>query len=67
MSHSRRSFLTNASLLAAGNLLGFRPFGMLNALAQTTSDYKALVCVFLFGGNDSNNMLIPFDTNGYNN
>ena len=67
MSHSRRSFLTNASLLAAGNLLGFRPFGMLNALAQTTSDYKALVCIFLFGGNDANNMLIPFDTNGYSN
>ena len=67
MSHSRRSFLTNASLLAAGNLLGFRPFGMLNALAQTTSDYKALVCIFMFGGNDANNMLIPFDTNGYSN
>src|SRR5271170_7121340 len=67
MSHSRRSFLTNASLLAAGNLLGFRPFGMLNALAQTTTDYKALVCIFMFGGNDANNMLIPFDTKGYQN
>jgi len=50
MHNSRRSFLTNASLLAAGNLLGFRPFGMLNALAQSVSDYKALVCVFMFGG-----------------
>jgi uncharacterized protein (DUF1501 family) len=67
MGANRRSFLTNASLLAAGNLLGFRPFGMLNALAQTTQDYKALVCIFLFGGNDANNMLIPFDTTGYNN
>ena len=28
-------------------------------------DYKALVCVFLFGGNDANNTLIPFDTTGY--
>src|ERR1022692_4352226 len=64
---NRRSFLTNASLLAAGNLLGFRPFGMLNALAQTTQDYKALVCIFLFGGNDANNMLIPTDTAGYAN
>jgi uncharacterized protein (DUF1501 family) len=36
----------------------------MNALAQTTSDYRALVCVFLFGGNDSNNMLVPFDTTG---
>src|ERR1035438_398330 len=67
MGANRRSFLTNASLLAAGNLLGFRPFGMLNALAQTTQDYKALVCIFLFGGKDANNMLIPFDTTGYNN
>src|SRR6202042_3105402 len=67
MHNSRRSFLTNASLLAAGNLLGFRPFGMLNALAQTTSDYKALVCIFMFGGNDANNMLVPFDTTGYGN
>src|ERR1700734_2670827 len=67
MSHSRRSFIVNASLLAAGNLLGFRPFGMLNALAQSSPGYKALVCVFLFGGNDANNMLVPFDTTGYAN
>ena len=31
------------------------------------SSYKALVCVFLFGGNDANNTLIPFDTTGYGN
>jgi len=48
-------------------MLGFRPFGMLNSLAQTSSSYKALVCVFLFGGNDSNNTIIPFDTSGYQN
>ncbi len=65
MQTSRRSFLTNASMAAAGSALGFRPFGMLNALAQTTTDYKALVCIFMFGGNDANNMLIPFDTQGY--
>jgi uncharacterized protein (DUF1501 family) len=67
MHKSRRSFLATASMAAAGNALGFRPFGMLNALAQTTTGYKALVCVFMFGGNDSNNMLIPFDTTGYGN
>jgi uncharacterized protein (DUF1501 family) len=67
MHKSRRSFLATASLAAAGNALGFRPFGMLNALAQTTTDYKALVCIFMFGGNDANNMLIPFDTKGYQN
>ena len=37
----------------------------MNALAQTATDYKALVCVFLFGGNDSNNMVIPYDSAGY--
>jgi uncharacterized protein (DUF1501 family) len=64
---TRRSFLTTASMLAAGNALGLRPFGMLNALAETSSNYKALVCIFMFGGNDANNMLIPNDTAGYNN
>jgi uncharacterized protein (DUF1501 family) len=44
-----------------------RPFGALNALANTTTDYKALVCIFLFGGNDANNMFVPFDTKGYAN
>jgi uncharacterized protein (DUF1501 family) len=66
MRANRRSFITYASLAAAGNVLGLRPFGALNALAQSSgSDYKALVCVFLFGGNDANNTLIPFDTTGY--
>ena len=63
----RRSFIKYASLAAAGNLAGLRPFGALNALASTGSDYKALVCVFLYGGNDGNNMIVPFDTTGYAN
>jgi len=64
----RRGFIKYASLAAAGNIAGLRPFGALNALAQAGStDYKALVCVFLFGGNDANNMLVPFDTKGYAN
>ena len=67
MGVSRRSFIKYASLAAAGNAAGLRPFGALNALAQSSTDYKALVCVFLFGGNDANNTLIPFDTTGYNN
>jgi uncharacterized protein (DUF1501 family) len=64
MRTNRRTFINCASLAAAGNILGLRPFGALNALAQTASNYKALVCVFLFGGNDANNTLIPFDTTG---
>jgi uncharacterized protein (DUF1501 family) len=67
MSANRRTFIKCASLAAAGNVLGLRPFGALNALAQSSTDYKALVCVFLFGGNDANNTLIPFDTTGYGN
>ena len=41
---------------------------MNSALAQTSNrfdDYKALVCIFLHGGNDSFNMLIPSDTINY--
>ena len=67
MAANRRSFIKYASLAAAGNAAGLRPFGMLNSLAQTTPDYKALVCIFLFGGNDANNTLIQFDTAGYAN
>lgn len=69
MGYNRRSFIQYASLAAGGSLVGLRPFGALNALAQTSpvSGYKALVCVFLFGGNDANNTLVPTDTVGYNN
>ena len=35
------------------------------ANAQQGADYKALVCVFMFGGNDGNNTVIPIDTAGY--
>jgi len=65
MRANRRSFIRYASLAAAGNAMGLRPFGALNALAQSSPGYKALVCVFLFGGNDANNTLIPFDVSGY--
>jgi len=64
----RRGFIKYASLAAAGNIAGLRPFGALKALAQSGStDYKALVCIFLFGGNDANNMVVPYDTKGYSN
>jgi uncharacterized protein (DUF1501 family) len=55
-------------LLQPEILSGSGPFGALNAVAQTgspASDYKALVCIFLYGGNDANNMLVPFDNAGY--
>lgn len=70
MSLNRRSFIRYASLAAAGNAAGLRPFGALNSLAQSAPGYKALVCIFLYGGSDANNTLVPFDTtangsNGY--
>jgi uncharacterized protein (DUF1501 family) len=37
-------------------------FGIVHALTpQAASDYKALVCIFLNGGNDGNNMLVSLD------
>ena len=59
---SRRQLIRNGFKLATtlGAAAGFGHLGKMSAFAQTTgSDYKALVCVFLFGGNDSNNMVIP--------
>jgi uncharacterized protein (DUF1501 family) len=67
MGVNRRSFIRYASLAAAGSAAGLRPFGALNALAQSSTDYKALVCVFLFGGNDANNTFIPLDSAGFTN
>src|SRR5262245_12656604 len=40
----------------------FARLGQVTAHAQAASDYKALVCVFFFGGNDSNNMVVPIDS-----
>jgi uncharacterized protein (DUF1501 family) len=63
--HSRREFFRLAFSLGGVGLRGqLSRFGMINAFAQaaTADDYKALVCVFLFGGNDSNNMVVPLDS-----
>jgi uncharacterized protein (DUF1501 family) len=57
---SRRGFVRIGA--ATVGSLALRPFGLLPALAATSGpDYRALVCVFLFGGNDSNNTIIPTD------
>jgi uncharacterized protein (DUF1501 family) len=60
--------LTRRGLIRVGTAtvgsLALRPFGLLPALAANSGgpDYRALVCVFLFGGNDSNNTVIPMDS-----
>lgn len=60
MTTNRRKFLLGMGALGTVSSLDY--FGALNALAQTAnSDYKALVCVFLYGGNDGNNTIIPVD------
>ena len=64
---TRRGFVRSACCCAAGMAAtNFTRLGLINAFAQG-SDYKALVCVFLFGGNDANNTIIPFDSAGYAN
>ncbi len=50
---------------ASVGTLALRQFGLMPAMAQSVTDYRALVCVFLFGGNDSNNTIIPTDDASY--
>lgn len=66
MGFSRRRFVecTCKSVAAMSMASALRRFGMMNAYAQGVSDYKALVCVFMFGGNDGNNTVVPVDSNG---
>lgn len=62
MTTSRRSFITRTGALTASGLItALGRWGIEAASAQALDDYKALVCVFLFGGNDSNNTVIPYD------
>jgi len=65
---TRRRFM---QALGAGGLtyaLGHTPGTVWAQAAGTAgfSDYKALVCVFLFGGNDSWSMVVPRSTAEYN-
>ena len=67
MDQSRRDFLvrTTCATLGAAAFQGtVRQFGLANLLAtqnSITGNYRALVCVFLNGGSDANNMVIPTD------
>jgi uncharacterized protein (DUF1501 family) len=58
--------LACCSAATASIVGGLSKFGLVSALAGGT-DYKALVCIFYFGGNDSNNFIMPIDTAGYAN
>jgi uncharacterized protein (DUF1501 family) len=66
---ARRAFLRRTAALSTLALVSRLDLvGRADAAAAGTAspaDYKALVCVFLFGGNDGNNTLIPMDAAGY--
>jgi uncharacterized protein (DUF1501 family) len=66
---SRRAFLKQSAALGIVGAAG--PFAMSlaaigEAAAATASDYKALVCIFLFGGNDYANTVVPYDQPSWN-
>ena len=68
---TRRAFLGRTAALSSVGFaarlgaLGFAASS--RAQAAGASDYKALVCVFMFGGNDGNNTVVPLDSSGYAN
>ena len=67
---SRRDFVRMGCCTAASFGLT-AAIGRLNLIhayaAPAATDYRALVCIFLFGGNDSNNLIVPNDNAGYQN
>jgi uncharacterized protein (DUF1501 family) len=61
---TRREFLRRAACAAVGTTAltaSIRDLRFMNAaVAQSNiNDYKALVCIFLSGGNDANNLILP--------
>ena len=70
MNATRRLFLQQAGtmsvLAGAGAPLALNLLAAGNAAAQTATDYRAIVCLFLLGGNDAYNMVLPTDTASWN-
>ena len=67
MPTSRREFLAAACALGLGprlTSLGVR-LAALGAAPSAPTDYKALVCIFLLGGNDSANMVLATDPDSW--
>jgi len=73
MNCNRRRFLRRSIHAALGGATVFGALGNLQLMAAAANagnggvfpDYKALVCVFLNGGNDSFNTIVPFDATHY--
>ena len=69
---TRRDFLRRAACAAVGTAAmtaAIRDLRLMNAAMalQPITDYKALVCIFMAGGNDSNNLIIPTIQSEYDN
>ena len=64
---ARRDFLRRAALTTAyaGTPFAATLATLGDVAAQTATDYKALVCIFMFGGNDQSNTVIPYDNAAY--
>jgi uncharacterized protein (DUF1501 family) len=67
---NRRCFMKQAccaAVGATGMLSTLAQLRVIGAMAATSlpADYKALVCLFLQGGNDANNVIIPSDASDY--
>ena len=67
----RREFLRRTAALglagSAGPLaLTLSGIGEAAAQSAPSNDYKALVCIFLYGGNDHDNTFVPYDATSHN-
>ncbi len=65
---SRREFLKRGSAFSVAGAAApwaLNLAAISEAAAQSADDYKALVCIFLFGGNDHGNTLVPYDAASY--
>ncbi len=63
MKLTRRSFLKKSAVI--GSTTAFSTLPMSVSAAQKADGHKALVFVFLYGGNDAYNMLIPLSDPAY--
>lgn len=59
---SRRKLFSTTATAASAVMLN--RLGWVNAYAQSGGDYRALVCIYLGGGNDGNNLLVPITVGG---
>ncbi|WGM30481.1 DUF1501 domain-containing protein [Brevundimonas sp. NIBR11] len=67
--HTRRQLLRiggGLSMLGAAAPFAAQLAAAGSAVGQSAPDYKALVCVFMLGGNDANNMVLATDTDSWN-